>query len=367
VEGVLAPREGLAHFAQQCRNNRRGRIAHVAHVGRDELPKSERVTLSTVAQAAGVSLATVSKVVNNREDVSAVTRARVQRLLEQQNYVPLSGRPGAGVRLVDLVFTALDSPWAIEIIRGVAASDLDVVVSSMADAPSPERWAEHLAGAGRAGAIIVTSGLTAAQRQAFDRAQIPCVVIDPVDLPDPDIPSVGATNWAGGLAATRHLQEQGHRRIAVIGGPQLLLCSRARIDGYRAALDAGGLRIDPTLIRHGDFHHIGGYERARELLALPDRPTAIFAGSDEQAFGVVEAARICGLSVPADLSVIGFDDLPMSRWASPPLTTVRQPLAEMGHVAAQMLQSLMEGRTLHSSRVELSTTLIVRSSTAPPR
>jgi LacI family transcriptional regulator len=331
------------------------------------LPRIGRVTLSTVAHAAGVSLATVSKVLNNREDVSPVTRARVQRLLEQQNYVPLSGRPGIGLRLVDLVFPNLDSPWAIEIIRGVTGSELDVVVSSMADAPSPERWAEHLAAAGRAGAIIVTSELTTPQRQAFDRAHIPCVVIDPVDLPDPDVPSVGATNWAGGLAATRHLSEQGHRRIGVIGGPQHLLCSRARIDGYRAALDAAGLPIDPTLIRHGDFHHVGGYERARELLALPDRPTAIFAGSDEQAFGVVEAARVCGLVVPGDLSVVGFDDLPMSRWASPPLTTVRQPLAQMGRAAAAMLKSLMEGRALDSSRLELSTTLIVRSSTAPPR
>jgi LacI family transcriptional regulator len=328
--------------------------------------KEGRATLSSVAAAAGVSLATVSKVVNNRQDVSPVTRARVQRLLEQQNYVPLSGRPGVSPRLVDLVFPGLDSPWAIEIIRGVASSGLEVVVSSMADAPSPERWAEHLAGAGRAGAIVVTSELTGPQRQTFERAQIPCVVIDPVDLPDPQVPSVGATNWAGGLAATRHLLQQGHRRIAVIGGPQHLLCSRARIDGYRAALDAAGLPVDPALIGYGDFHHTGGYARACRLLDLTDRPTAVFAGSDEQAFGVVEAARVAGLGVPGDLSVVGFDDLPMSRWASPPLTTVRQPLAEMGRVAAQMLASLMEGRPLNSSRVELATTLVVRSSTAPP-
>lgn len=187
-----------------------------------------------------------------------------------------------------------------------------------------------------------------------------------VDLPDPEVPSVGASNWSGGLAATRHLQEQGHRRIAVIGGPQHLLCSRARIDGYRAALDAAGVPIDPELIGYGDFHHIGGYERARHLLAFPDPPTAVFAGSDEQAFGVVEAARVAGLDVPRDLSVVGFDDLPMSRWASPPLTTVRQPLAEMGRVATQMLASLMAGKPLDSTRVELATTLIVRASTAPP-
>jgi len=330
------------------------------------MPRIERVTLSTVADAAGVSLATVSKVVNNRHDVSPVTRARVRRLLEQENYVPVSGRPRVGPRLVHLVFPCLDSPWAIEIIRGVTDSELDVVVSSMPDAASPERWAEHLAAAGPGGAILVMSELTGPQRQAFTRAHVPCVLIDPVDLPGPDVPSVGATNWAGGVAATRHLLEQGHRRIGVIGGPRHLLCSRARIDGYRAALEEAGLLVDPTLIRHGDFRHFGGYSRARELLALPDRPTAIFAGSDEQAFGVVEAARVCGLAVPGDLSVVGFDDLPMSRWAAPPLTTVRQPLAQMGCAAAQMLQSLLEGRALSRVRVELSTTLIVRSSTAPP-
>jgi LacI family transcriptional regulator len=329
------------------------------------MPRIERVTLSTVADAAGVSLATVSKVVNNRHDVSPGTRARVRRLLEAQNYVPVSGRPRVGQRLVHLVFPCLDSPWAIEIIRGVTESELDVVVSSKADTAS-ERWAEHLASAGPAGAIIVTCELTPQQRQAFSRAHFPCVLIDPVDLPGPDVPSVGAANWAGGLAATRHLLEQGHRRIGVISGPRHLQCSRDRIDGYLAALDEAGLHVDPTLIRYGDFHHFGGYSRARELLALPERPTAIFAGSDEQAFGVVEAARVRGLGVPGDLSVVGFDDLPMSRWASPPLTTVRQPLAQMGCVAAQMLQALMEGQAITTSRVELPTSLIVRSSTAPP-
>jgi DNA-binding LacI/PurR family transcriptional regulator len=200
----------------------------------------------------------------------------------------------------------------------------------------------------------------------FRDAGIPCVVIDPVDLPDPDVPSVGATNWGGGLAATRHLLELGHRRIAVIGGPASLLCSRARIDGYRAALESAGLPYDPELVRDGTFHHAGGYEAGGALLALPEPPTAIFAGSDEQAFGVVEAARVAGLAVPRDLSVVGFDDLPISRWAAPPLTTVRQPLAEMGRVAAQMLQALIDGRPLETGHVELATSLVVRASTAAP-
>ena len=322
-----------------------------------------RATLSSVAEAAGVSLATVSKVVNDRDDVAPGTRARIQRELVQQQYVPLERRRNGNRRLVDLVVRDLDSQWATEIIKGAASSEVDIVLSSMAEAPDPPCWAEHIARAGRSGVIVVTAEFTARHRLVFERAGLPCVVVDPVDLPDPDVPSVGATNWAGGVAATRHLIRHGHTRIAAIGGPPALLCSRARLDGYRAALDAGGLPIDPDLLRDGNFHHSGGYEAAIELLALPDPPTAIFAGSDEQAFGVIEAARTAGLSVPDDLSVVGFDDLPVARWASPPLTTVRQPLAYMGRMAAQMLHNLIEGQELDSYHVELATELIVRAST----
>ena len=329
-------------------------------------PAESRTTLSSVAAAAGVSLATVSKVVNDRHDVAPATRERVRRLLEQHNYSRPGRRRGRS-RTVELVMRALDSEWAVEIIRGVTGSDLDVVVSTMPSSAGAGTWAEDTAAAGRAGVLVVTSQFTSAQKRVFQRAGIPCVVIDPVDLPDPDVPSVGATNWGGGLAATRHLVKLGHRRIAVIGGPAGVLCGRARIDGYRAALDAAGLPFEPDLVRDGTFRHAGGYEAGSTLLALPDRPTAIFAGSDEQAFGVIEAARVAGLAVPRDLSVVGFDDLPIARWAAPPLTTVRQPLAEMGRVAAQLLEALIAGREPDAYHVELATALVVRSSTAAPR
>ena len=152
-----------------------------------------------------------------------------------------------------------------------------------------------------------------------------------------------------------------------VGGPEDHLCSRARIDGYRTALERAGLRVDPSLVRHGTFRHEGGYDRARELLALADPPTAIFGGSDEQDFRVLEAARVSGLSVPDDLSVVGFDDLPMARWSSPPLTTVRQPLAEMGRMAGRMLHRLIHGEALDTNRVELATHLVLRASTGATR
>jgi LacI family transcriptional regulator len=211
----------------------------------------------------------------------------------------------------------------------------------------------------------VISELSQAQLEQLRSGGIPLVVVDPVNPPPPELASVGATNWAGGLAATEHLINLGHRRIAAIAGPEDYLCSRARLDGYRSAHERAGIPFDPALVRHGDFYHEGGFVRGGELLDLPVRPTAIFTGNDQQALGVYEAARQRVLRIPQDLSVVGFDDLPVARWLSPPLTTVRQPLAEMGRTAAQMLGELIEDRPLGSRRVELSTELITRESTGP--
>jgi LacI family transcriptional regulator len=334
-----------------------------------------RPTLAAVAAEAGVSLPTVSKVVNGRPDVAPDTRARVERLLGEFDYQ----RPGArrmarrGRRsgLIDLIFNGLDSPWAVEILRGVedwcAGHATGAAVSAVRHGSArPASWTSTLASHDTEGVILVTSELTAPQLRQMRGEGIPLVVVDPVNLPDPDLPSVGTTNWAGGLAATEHLISLGHERIGVIAGPPDYLCNRARLDGYRTALDRAQLPFRAEYARHGDFQHEGGFIRARELLGLPEPPTAIFAGNDQQALGVYEAARQLGLRVPQDLSVIGFDDLPVARWVSPPLTTVRQPLAEMGRTAAAMLGDLIEGRPLNSRRVELTTELVVRESTARP-
>ena len=330
-----------------------------------------RTTLAAIAAEAGVSLPTVSKVVNGRPDVAPATRARVERLLDERHYP--RGRPRHQQRrsgLIDLVFNGLDSPWAVEILRGVeewgTIHETGVAVSAVRHGNArPASWTSTLTSHDTDGVILVTSELTSPQLDQLRSAAIPLVVIDPANPPPPDLPSVGATNWAGGLAATEHLLALGHRHIGAIAGPGEYLCSRARTDGYRTALDRAGVRFDPALVRHGDFQHEGGFSRGGELLDLGRPPTAIFAGSDQQALGVYEAARQRGLQVPRDLSVVGFDDLPVARWVSPPLTTVRQPLAEMGRAAAQVLGELIGGVPLRSKRVELSTELIVRESTAP--
>ncbi|WP_405765211.1 substrate-binding domain-containing protein [Streptomyces sp. NBC_01538] len=173
--------------------------------------------------------------------------------------------------------------------------------------------------------------------------------------------------WSpGGLAATRHLIELGHRRIAIINGPERRLTSRARVDGYRSALAEAGLPFDPELVRYGDFTHGLAHQHALDILSLPERPTAIFAGSDHQALGTCRAAAELGLRVPADVSVVGFDDLPFADWVTPRLTTVRTPLADMTALSARMVLRLLSGEQPETTRVEVVTRLVVRESSGPP-
>ncbi|HEY5247025.1 MAG TPA: substrate-binding domain-containing protein, partial [Dermatophilaceae bacterium] len=202
-------------------------------------------------------------------------------------------------------------------------------------------------------------------RRQLEARNIPCVVIDATGEPTSELPSIGSANWSGGLAATRHLIELGHRRIAMIAGPARVWCSRARLDGYRAAMENAEFQVDPDLIRHGDFHVDSGYVRGMELLQLQDRPTAVFAGSDLQALGLYRAARELGLRIPEDLSVVGYDDLPVARWIGPELTTIRQPLIEMADQATRLVLGLARGERPPSTRIDLATSLVVRGSTAP--
>jgi beta-xylosidase len=344
-----------------------------ARIGADSVnDQHARPTLALIAAEAGVSQATVSKVLNGRTDVAPRTRERVEELLKTHNYLGPGGRRSRRSGLIDLVIGGLDSPWAVEIMRGVEAEcaerGMGAVVSLLReDDATPPSWTSLPALHHSDGVILVISRMTHRQREQLEKAGVALVVIDPVNLPDSDIASVGATNWAGGLAATEHLLSLGHQRIAVISGTREMLCSQARVDGYRAALERADVELDRALIRYGDFRFEGAFLQSQALLELADPPTAIFAGSDQQAMGTYEAARLAGLRVPQDLSVVGFDDLPLCRWLSPPLTTVRQPLEEMGRTAARTLFQLLDGEDLVSTRVELATELRVRHSTAPPR
>jgi LacI family transcriptional regulator, xylobiose transport system transcriptional regulator len=231
--------------------------------------------------------------------------------------------------------------------------------------PGPD-WIEAVLRRRPLGVVLVFSTLAPEFKKQLRSRAIPFVIVDPAGDPEPDVPSVGSANWSGGLVATRHLIECGHRRIALITGPQDMLCSVARLNGFRSAMHLAGLEVDPDLVVFGDFHVEGGYNRAMDLLRGPDRPTAIFAGSDLQALGVLEAARVTGLRVPQDLSVVGYDDVPIAKWSSPALTTVHQPLRKMAEEATQLLLRLRESEESAITRLELATSLVVRKSTAPP-
>ena len=330
-----------------------------------------KVTIAQIAEAAGVSAATVSKVLNGRSEVSAATRQRVQTLLLERHYQRRASSGNAPPPVIDLVFPELDSAWAMEIVKGAvsaaARAGLTIALTSLSDSSGPQTWLEQICARGTRGIILLLSRLSDQEKAELWSRHLPFAVVDPRGEQDPSVTTVGATNWAGGLAATRHLIELGHRRIGVISGRPDLLCSRARMDGYRSAMEAAGLSLAPELMQWGDFGVDGGFREATAMLSLPDRPTAIFAGNDLQAMGVLEAARVLHLRVPDGLSVVGFDDLPLARWTSPPLTTVRQPLAEMATTAVGLLLAQEPGERPEARSIELATTLVPRETTAPCR
>lgn len=332
---------------------------------------SKRGTIASIASIAGVSIPTVSRVLHNRPDVAPETRKRVEKAIEESGFI--SSRVKQGLRkkssgIVDMLVPGLDNLYSIEIVRGVeevlARTNLRLALSVTHDTLQLEqRWLTKILNGGATdGAILV---LSHGQLQYFDALhehKIPFVVVDQRGELGPDIPSVGATNWFGGRTATEHFLSLGHRRIAAITGPLSMRCNQDRLAGYRAALEDAGIPVDPALIRSGAFLQETGYDQARALLELPEPPTAIFTGNDVQAMGVYAAVRARGLHIPHEMSVIGFDDVAIASILTPALTSVRQPLVEMGRVATTMLLRLIAGEPLDSTRVELTTTLSVRDS-----
>jgi DNA-binding LacI/PurR family transcriptional regulator len=333
-------------------------------------------TLAVIAREAGVSVPTASKVANGREDVAPETRRRVTEVLDRLGYVRRPrftvSRPPA---LIDLVVHRLDSTWSGAVLHGVeeAAHEagLGVVVSgalTRTRGGRPERgWLDKLCARGSSGVLFNLAELNSTQYAWLEQHRIPYVMIDPVLEPPPGVASVSATNWQGGMTATEHLIELGHRRIAVIGGYRRKMCSSARVAGYRSAMATAGLRVSPEYVRYGSFHEMGAHRQMTELLALPEPPTAVFTCSDPMALGVYQALHEHGLRVPQDISVVSFDDLPQARWATPALTTVRQPLSEMAAAALRLLLRMMDGDRPDGTRTELSTRLVIRDSAAPPK
>lgn len=329
-----------------------------------------RTTLAMLADEAGVSLSTISKVLNGHADVAPATRQMVEGLLDERGY-RRRGTAAKGSTLLELVFSDLANPWGSEIMAGVQEvahqEGMSVVLSpsSARHEPGPG-WLPGVLARKPAGVLLVTTDPTPQLREQLTSRSIPFAVIDPAGEPPPGVASVGSTNWAGGLAATRHLIELGHTRIAAVSGLPHLLCSWARLDGFRSAMGSAGLPIREDWMHMGDFLVTGGRVAAEQLFASADRPTAVFAGNDVQALGVIEVAREHGLRVPEDVSVVGYDDTQIAVWLRPRLTTVHQPIRRMAAEAARIVLRIAAGEPVEQQRLELATHLVIRESTAPP-
>ncbi|WP_298455849.1 LacI family DNA-binding transcriptional regulator [uncultured Cellulomonas sp.] len=328
-------------------------------------------TMADIAAELGLSVATVSKVLNGRRDVAPGTRARVEAAIEQHRYRRPPGRAAARPALLELVLDASHLAWSVQVLQGVhevaARARVGVVLSDLGgEHRHAEDWVDDVLARRPLGVVLVRSGLDATQRGRIESRGIPVVLVDIDGEVATGVPTVGSGHWGGGLAATRHLLALGHRRVAAVAGPSDVLASRARVDGYRTALEGAGLPVVPALVRHGAFSIDAGHAQARDLLSRAEPPTAIVAGSDLQAVGVLRAASERGVRVPQDLSLVGYDDVPLAAWTDPPLTTVRQPLRAMASTAARMVLDLAQGRTPEHRRVDLATELVVRGTTAPP-
>ncbi|MFJ2900936.1 LacI family DNA-binding transcriptional regulator [Streptomyces sp. NPDC091279] len=326
--------------------------------------------LTNIAEEAGVSLSTVSKVVHRRRDVGAATRSRVEELLARHGYLrPWEPSPAAPRQLI-AVFRDLSGPYTLEVARGIvdAAGELGIdVVVGTTNRRSISGWLEESVALGAAGLVIVISMLAGDDQRRIVEQRLPVVLIDPLSAPTEDIPSIGVTNWSGAREAVHHLLGLGHTRIGMVAGRSHSLAGAARLHGYRAALEEAGLGYDPAIVRSTDFDYAESLAASLQILRDPAPPTAVFAASDAQALGVLEAARQQELRVPDDLAVMSFDDTLVAAMACPPLSAVRQPFEQLGREATRVLLDLSEGRPPASPRIELATELVLRTSSGVRR
>ncbi|HEX6483967.1 MAG TPA: LacI family DNA-binding transcriptional regulator [Ktedonobacteraceae bacterium] len=327
------------------------------------------ITIFDVADEAGVSYATVSRVINNKVHVSPEKRERVFRAMAQLGYVAnMQARSLAGgkSRVVGLLVDYLSSSYMDEIIRGIDealdAENYDLMLYTTHRRKTKESaYVTKLTRRLADGLLLILPRNTVAYLDTLRQRQFPHVLIDYLSDKQ-NVPSVSTTNFRGACDAMSFLLSLGHQRIGFITGTMEFGCARDRLDGYHAVLKDHGIPADPHLICEGNFMQPQGYECAQKLLSLPERPTAIFASNDMMALGVMEAARERGLRLPEDLSIIGFDDIPQASYVHPALTTIRQPLEEMGRSAAHLLLKYIAHPNAEIERIELPTRLIIRES-----
>ncbi|MEP6813486.1 MAG: LacI family DNA-binding transcriptional regulator [Actinomycetota bacterium] len=334
-----------------------------------------RATIREIAELAGVSIATVSRVMNGREDVSAETRELVQRIVRERGYTTNRSARGLSAGKTGLIggtVPMLHYPYFSYLLAGVADAlyeqDMRLVLCpTMHEHEREVTLLERLMHGTTDGAVIILPEESSDELELLLNHGYRFVVIDPLLPLNDRIPAVSAAHTAGADQAMKHLLSLGHKRIGAITGPRGWKATDDRRRGYYAGLAEAGIAPDPALEVESNFEVAGGAIAASQLLGLDDPPTAIFAFNDNMAIGAMQAARARGVRVPDELSVVGFDDLEEAELVTPALTTIRQPLAEMGRIAVSLLLRLLDNQPLEALHVELATRLIVRESTAPPQ
>jgi LacI family transcriptional regulator len=327
------------------------------------------VTIIDVARESGVSYSTVSRVLNGFEFVKDSTRQKVLEAAERLGYVAnLQARSLAGGRsnIIGLLVPAIDNGYIVEITRGIdeelARANYELMLYTTHRHRNKESlYVNTIANGLTDGLILLIPLIQAEYLYALRERDFPHVMIDQTD-PDNLSTIVDATNWQGAYEATEYLIKQGHTKIAHIVGLQVLNSARERLEGYKAALNAHGIPYRKTYVVDGDFTHPKGYVMMQKLLQLPDRPTAVFAANDLSAFGAMQAIHDACLTIPDDISIIGFDDIPEASMLSPKLTTMSQPLYQMGRESARLLLELIESTDRPPRRITLATRLIERES-----
>jgi LacI family transcriptional regulator len=349
------------------------RMEKSTSVGGRESHRPLNVTIVDVAREAGVSYSTVSRAINGYEFVKEETRRRVLEAAERLGYVAnqqARSLAGGKTHVIGLLVPGLDNGYVGEVARGVdeeiAQVEYEIVLYTTHRNESKERsYAVKLAKGLADGLLLIVPIVTGEYLEALREQQFPYVLIDQTD-PARQSSVVDSANWQGAYEATQYLIELGHTRIGFITGLMTLTSAVDRLDGYKAALLDHHIPYDPALVVSGDFWQHSGVVAANHLLDLPTRPTAIFASNDLSAFGAMEVVRDRGLEIPKDISLIGFDDIPQASLVYPQLTTVRQPLDQMGRIATRMLVEQIEHPEQPVRHVTLATKLIIRESCQSP-
>lgn len=335
---------------------------------------SNNITIVDVAAESGVSFGTVSRVINNDIHVRPETRERVLEVMERLGYVVnRQARSLAGGRsnVIGMLVPDLGTGYIGEIMRGVDAelslAGYDMMLYTTHRSENKEAsYVASLAQGMAEGLLLVLPRNPVDYTDTLNKRKFPFVLIDHQGTGQ-DCAAVGATNWQGAFNATEYLINLGHQRMGFITGWLDLGAAVDRLEGFKTALKIHHIPLDPDLIYEGTFNQLDGYTGAIHFLDLPNPPTVIFASNDVMAMAAMDAVRERGLRVPEDISIIGFDDIPQAALVRPALTTVRQPLEQMGRVATQMLLDVLKNPGSKPNRIELPTELIIRDSTAKPK